>query len=119
MGAPMAAIWPRSRMQKNGNDGRCPDGLPTYPTPNGSNSASRSGQNGGSNQSRTRLVTELLRCDGIATPEGNPAKTGGFIRLGLMGRYLNAPRPLERARARCAAAFARLPHTAMLHQRRA
>ena len=77
---------------QNGNDGRCPDGQPTYPTPNGSNSASRSGQNGGSNQSRTRLVTELLRCDGFATPEGNPAKIGGIIRLRLIDHYLSARR---------------------------
>src|SRR6516162_6300737 len=84
---------------QNGNDGRCPDGLPTYPTPNGSKSASRSGQNGGCNQSRTRLVTELLRCDALATREGNPAKTGGFIRLCLIDRHLSALRRLaERGR---------------------
>jgi hypothetical protein len=65
-----AAIYSRSQL-RNDDDGLCPTGRPTYPTPNGSKFASRSRQNRGRNQSSTGPVTELLRCDGFATPGGS------------------------------------------------
>src|SRR4029077_19003089 len=59
---------------QNDDERRCPDGLPTYPTPNASKFASRSRQNRGRNQSSTGPVTELLRCDGFATPVSGVAR---------------------------------------------
>src|SRR5215471_8448364 len=71
------------------DDRRCPDGPPTYPTPNGSKFPTPTVQNSPADRGRTAaaigpstgLVTDLLGCDGFATPEGNPAKTGNFIGL--------------------------------------
>jgi len=80
------------------DDRRCPDGPPTYPTPNGSKFPTPTVQNSPADRGRTAaaiwpstgLVTDLLGCDGFATPEGNPPKTGSFIGLRLIGRYLSA-----------------------------
>src|SRR6516164_621389 len=89
------------------DDRRCPDGPPTYPTPNGSKFPTPTVQNSPADRGRTAaaigpstgLVTDLLGCDGFATPEGNPTKTGSFIGLRLIGRYLSVPRrPTEPGR---------------------
>ena len=69
--APFAAIHSRSQL-RNDHDGLCPTGRPTYPTPNATKFVSRSRQNRGCNQSSTRPVTELLTCDGFATPGNSP-----------------------------------------------
>ena len=69
--APFAAIHSRSQL-RNDHDGLCPTGRPTYPTPNATKFVSRSRQNRGCNQSSARPVTELLTCDGFATPGKSP-----------------------------------------------
>ena len=90
--APFAAIHSRSQLRSD-HDGLCPTGRPTYPTPNATKFVSRSRQNRGCNQSSARPVTELLTCDGFATPGKSPEKTG------LIGRYLTARDGQMRARA--------------------
>src|SRR5262249_15123439 len=75
-------------------------------------------QNRGRSRSRGRPSTLLPGCDGFATPVRSPESRLGFYLFTLNGRLSQCSMAPERARARCAAAFARLPHTAMLHQRR-